>query len=98
MMDKQRISLQLDAHTISLMVEREKEPVYRKATETLNKLYQYYQHAYPNFSAEQLWVHVALHVGVNLQNDAREKSLEPVEQKLQQLNSLIEQRLTQQEQ
>lgn len=96
MNDKQKISLQLDAHTISLQVDREKESHYRNAGEMLNRLYQYYRKLRPSSTAEQLWMYVALHVGVNLQNDAREKDIKPLEEKIQQLNQEVEKKLNEQ--
>ena len=87
--DKQHINLHLDAHTVGLDVQRDQEPNYRKAAELLNKRYQYYLKLRPNASAEQLWMYTALEVAVALQSDAREKSLEPVEKALQNLNEEI---------
>jgi len=87
--DKQHINLHLDAHTVGLDVPREQEPNFRKAAELLNQRYQYYLKLRPNASAEQLWMYTALEVAVALESDAREKSLEPVEQELKTLNKLI---------
>ena len=67
---KQHITLQLDAHHISLNVPASKEAVYRAAGETLNKRYRYYQHKMPTRSAEQVWVYVALEMAVNLNANA----------------------------
>ena len=93
--DKQHINLHLDAHTVGLDVPREQEPNYRKAAELLNRRYQYYLKLRPNASAEQLWMYTALEVAVALQSDAREKSLEPVEKALKELNTLITEKLNQ---
>jgi hypothetical protein len=87
--DKQHINLQLDAHSVGLDVPREQEPNYRYAADLLNNRYQYYLKLRPNASAEQLWMYTALEMAVSLQSDAREKSLEPVEKKLQELNKKI---------
>ena len=87
--DKQHINLHLDAHTVGLDVEREQEPIYRKAAQLLNQRYQYYLKLRPNASAEQLWMYTALEVAVSLQSDAREKSLVPVEQALKHLNEEV---------
>ena len=93
--DKQHINLHLDAHTVGLDVPREQEPNFRKAAELLNRRYQYYLKLRPNASAEQLWMYTALEVAVALQSDAREKSLEPVEKALKELNTLITEKLNQ---
>jgi len=87
--DKQHINLHLDAHTVGLDVIREQEPNYRKAAELLNKRYQYYLKIRPNASAEQLWMYTALEVAVALQSDAREKSLQPIEKQIKELNEQI---------
>lgn len=87
--DKQHINLRLDAHHVGLDVPREAEPNYRAAAELLNKRYQYYLRLLPKASAEQLWMYTALEVAVALQSDVREKSLEPIEVEIQQLNKQI---------
>ncbi len=87
--DKQHINLRLDAHHVGLDVPREAEPNYRAAAELLNKRYQYYLRLLPKASAEQLWMYTALEVAVALQSDVREKSLEPIEAEIQQLNKQI---------
>jgi hypothetical protein len=87
--DKQHINLHLDAHTVGLDVQRDQEPNYRKAAELLNRRYRYYLKLRPNASAEQLWMYTALEVAVALQSDAREKSLEPVEKQVNEINQLI---------
>ena len=87
--NKQHINLHLDAHTVGLDVPLDQEPNYRRAAELLNKRYQYYLKLRPNASAEQLWIYTALEVAVALQSDVREKSLEPVEKEVKELNEEI---------
>lgn len=87
----QRITLQLDAHRIPINVKREKEPLYRKAAALLNERYKYYLQKTPKASAELLWVYVALEQALNLQNDAREKQIAPMEEKINEMNDKIEQ-------
>ena len=86
---KQHITLQLDAHHISLNVLADKEALYRNAAEQINERYRYYRRLLPNQSAEQIWVYVALEMAVNLQADAHSHRLQPVEEKIQELNQLI---------
>jgi hypothetical protein len=86
---KQHITLQLDAHHISHNVPADKEHLYRKAAEKINERYRYYQRLVPNRSAEQLWVYVALDVAVNLQADAHAHRLQPIDEKIQELNQII---------
>ena len=87
--NKQHINLHLDAHTVGLDVPLDQEPNYRRAAELLNKRYQYYLKLRPNASAGQLWMYTALEVAVALQSDVREKSLEPVEKEVKELNEEI---------
>ncbi|MBQ6748978.1 MAG: cell division protein ZapA [Paludibacteraceae bacterium] len=87
--DKQHINLHLDAHTVGLDVPREQEADFRKAAELLNNRYKYYLRLRPNASAEQLWMYTALEVAVALESDAREKSLEPVEEEVKKLNDEV---------
>lgn len=86
---KQHITLQLDAHHISLNVLADKEALYRNAAEQINNRYRHYRKLLPNQSAEQIWVYVALEVAVNLQADAHAHRLQPIEEKVQELNQLI---------
>ena len=86
--------MHLDAHSVGLDVPREQEANFRKAAELLNKRYQYYLKLRPNASAEQLWMYTALEVAVALQSDVREKSLEPVEKEIRELNELLKEVLT----
>ena len=90
---KQNITLKLDNHTITLTVDPDKEEFYRLAGAWLNKRYQLYQAAYRNDSPEKLWLKVALEAAVGLHADARQKALEPIEQKIQELNKIILQKL-----
>lgn len=84
MADKQHITLQLDAHRVALDVDRDKELIYREAAKLLNERYQFYLRRMPNASAEQLWVYVALSVGVNMENNYL-----PIDEKLTELNTKI---------
>lgn len=93
---KQHITLQLDAHHISLNVLPDKEHLYRKAAEIINERYKHYQKLAPNRSAEQLWVYVALDMAVNLSADAHANRLQPVDEKIQELNNLILQHINNQ--
>ena len=86
---KQHITLQLDAHRISLNVVADKEVLYRNAAEQINERYRYYRKMLPTHSAEQIWVYVALEMAVNLQADAHAHRLQPIEEKIQELNQLI---------
>ena len=86
---KQHITLQLDAHHISLNVQADKEHLYRKAAEMINERYRFYQKMAPNRSAEQLWVYVALDMAVNLSADAHANRLQPIDEKIQELNKII---------
>lgn len=88
---KQHITLQLDAHHISLNVVADKEALYRNAAEQINERYRHYRKMLPNHSAEQIWVYVALEIAVNLQADAHAHRLQPVDEKIQELNTIIQQ-------
>ena len=86
---KQHITLQLDAHHISLNVVADKEVLYRNAAEQINERYRHYRKMLPTHSAEQIWVFVALEMAVNLQADAHAHRLQPIHEKVQELNQLI---------
>lgn len=93
MPDKQRITLQIGAHKIVLNINPEQEPFYRDAAVRLNEQYQQYARRFPNLPVEQLWIYVALSMAVNLQSDARDKNIEPLMEKIRELNQLIEKTL-----
>lgn len=86
---KQHITLQLDAHHISLNVQADKEALYRNAAEHINERYRYYRRSLPDKSVELIWVYVALEMAVNLQADAHAHRLQPIDEKIQELNQLI---------
>ena len=67
----QHITLQLDAHHISLNVPSDKEYLYRR-------------------------VYVALDMAVNLHANASANSLQPIEEKINELNQLILKELSKQ--
>jgi hypothetical protein len=90
---KQHITLQLDAHKMSLNVDASKEGIYREAAKTLNSRYEFYLHRMPQASSELLWVYVALETAIALRSDARDKALEPIEKRLQSLNQLLEEKI-----
>ncbi len=93
MSDLQHIVLTLDAHRISLKIEREEEPFYRKAQELLNTEYTKYRTNLPSATTEQLWMYVALRVAVNLFASTRDKDLEPYLRAIKTLNREIENKL-----
>ncbi len=90
--NKQNITLRIDCHEVRLTVDRDKEEVYRKAAVTLNETYKRYAETYPQLSVEKLWVYTALEVAVNLHSDIRDKDLQPLLDKLKELNDKLDKR------
>ena len=91
---KQNIILNIDVHKVPLRVDAEDEEVFRKAGVYVNELFRKYQLKLMNEkSTETLWMYVALHTTVELMSDERDKSLEPVKDKLKELNNLIQEKL-----
>ena len=86
---KQHITLTLDTHRLAFDIDPEKEPNYRQAAQQLNPYFQSYRRQMPKATTDLLWAYVALQMAVNLYNDAREKQLQPIEDKLHELNQLI---------
>ena len=86
---KQHITLQLDAHHLSLNIPADKEALYRNAAEMITERYRRYSKVLSTSSAEQVWVYVALDMAVNLQADAHAHRLQPIDEKIQELNQLI---------
>jgi cell division protein ZapA (FtsZ GTPase activity inhibitor) len=90
---KQHITLQLDAHHISINVIADQEHLYRNAAKILNEKYRHYQRKMQTSSAEQLWVYVALDMAVNLCVEEHAQRLQPIEEKIQEINNIILQQL-----
>ena len=90
---KQHITLQLDAHHISINVLAHQEHLYRDAAKILNEKYRHYQRKMQTSSAEQLWVYVALDMAVNLCAESHAQRLHPIDEKVQELNKIILQQL-----
>jgi cell division protein ZapA (FtsZ GTPase activity inhibitor) len=90
---KQHITLHLDAHNISINVPADQEHLYRKAANILNDKYSSYQKRMQTSSAEQLWVYVALDMAVNFCADAHANRLQPINEKIKELNNKILQQL-----
>lgn len=85
-----KVRLHIGPHHFELMVPAEQEQIYRASAVQLNDRYNHYKNALPSASAEQIWVYVALESTVNLRSDVRQKALEPIEEKISELNELIE--------
>ena len=90
---KQHITLQLDSHHISINVLAHQEHLYRDAAKILNEKYRHYQRKMQTSSAEQLWVYVALDMAVNLCAESHAQRLQPIGEKVQELNKIILQQL-----
>ena len=90
---KQHITLQLASHHISINVPAHQEHLYRDAAKILNEKYRHYQKKMQTSSAEQLWVYVALDMAVNLCAETHAQRLQPIDEKVQELNKIILQQL-----
>ena len=90
---KQHITLQLDSHHISINVLAHQEHLYRDADKILNEKYRHYQKKMQTSSVEQLWVYVALDMAVNFCAETHAQRLQPVDEKVQELNKIILQQL-----
>ena len=93
MSDKQHITLRIAAHTLALDIPREQEQSYREAGDFLNQRYMLYAQRMPKASEAQLWLYVALEAALNWKSDARAKSLEPVERRIETMNTLLQKAL-----
>lgn len=87
--DKRQINITLDVHRLSFSVNADKEPVYRQAAAHLNSRYAFYQKKMPRATVEQLWMYVAFETALSLCDDTRKKRLQPIEQRVQDLNQQL---------
>lgn len=83
------ITLQIGDHTMRFPVAWNEEKYYREAAEHLNKRFQYYSSGMKNKSAEQIWVYVALEAAVNLQRENAKYDIQPMMQRLENINKSI---------
>jgi hypothetical protein len=83
----------LDSHHISINVLANQEHLYRDAAKILNEKDRHYQKKMQTSSAEQLWVYVALDMAVNLCAESHAQRLQPIDEKVQELNKIILQQL-----
>ena len=92
-MAKQNITLRIDCYTIPLQVELEEEQIWREAAVLLNNTYRKYAAAYQNrpIPIEKLWIYTALEIAATKQRDDHGKALQPVIEKLKELNDKITQ-------
>ncbi len=89
--EKQDIWLHINTHHVQLEVPGEQEEVYRKAAKYLNETYkEYLTKTKGRLTAERVWVYVALHAAVELFSDIRDKDIEPILTKIDELNKQIE--------
>lgn len=87
------ITLQLGEHNVKLPVDLSEEKYYRDAAVTMNQRFKYYSDRMPRKSAEQIWVYVALEMAYNLQRQDGIFAMKPVEDRINQINSLIKESL-----
>jgi cell division protein ZapA (FtsZ GTPase activity inhibitor) len=88
------ITLQLGDHTMRFPVAWNEEKYYREAAAQLNKRFQYYSSGMKSKSAEQIWVYVALEAAVNLQRENAKYDIEPVVERINNINKTILSALT----
>lgn len=85
-----KVNLNIGPHSITLPnTPIEREQATRAAAKHLNERYLHYQTHYPKASQEQIWLYIALESATLLKMDIRDKALEPIEEKIKELNSRI---------
>ena len=65
------------------------EKYHREAAAQLNQRFQYYSSGMKSKSAEQIWVYVALEAAVNLQRENAKYDIEPVVERINNINQTI---------
>ena len=65
------------------------EKYYREAAAQLNQRFQYYSSGMKSKSAEQIWVYVALEAAMNLERQAARYDMEPVMERINNMNKSI---------
>lgn len=83
------ITLQIGEHTMRFPVAWNEEKYYRDAAAHLNNRFQYYSSGMKNKSAEQIWVYVALEAAVNLLRENAKYDIEPMLQRIENINQSI---------
>ena len=85
------INLNLAGHNLHLAIPAEQESPYRLAGKQLTDRFTYYRALMPKDGDDKIWMYVALEAAVNLHADKRDKALEPIAKKIEELNALFEQ-------
>lgn len=93
--DRLNITLKLDVYTVPLRIDPSKEPIYRQAGKRVQEKFEQYKRAYPEWTAEQIWVYVALAMALNFESDVRDKNIQPILDRVRELNTLIDNELNQ---
>lgn len=88
--NRQNITLKLDVYTVPLRIDPTKEPIYRQAGKRVQEKFDQYKRAYPEWTAEQIWVYVALAMALNFEADVRDKNIQPILDRIRDLNTLID--------
>jgi len=83
------ITLQIGEHTMRFPVAWNEEKYFREAAAHLNNRFQYYSSGMKNKSAEQIWVYVALEAAVNLLRENAKYDIEPMLQRIENINQSI---------
>ncbi len=83
------ITLQIGEHTMRFPVAWNEEKYYRDAAAHLNNRFKYYSSGMKNKSAEQIWVYVALEAAVNLLRENAKYDIEPMLQRIENINQSI---------
>ena len=88
--DKLQIRLLINNQPYTYTVLREKEELFRKAADLINSKFNKYRTAQPNHSAERYSTTVLVDIAVQLLQQQKDKSVDPIVTSMKQLNTEVE--------
>lgn len=93
-----RIKLHIGSIEFALVVDEQQEHLYREAQRVVNRTYDDYIKEFPKSSIEEIWALVALRVALNYRQIVDYSDLNPVLDKIDEINQKISNVLTNEEQ
>lgn len=88
--DRQKINLLVDNERYPLIVERDKEPLYREAADSINYKLNRYREMYPGLEPHRHWAMVALELAYEYQDQRYRDDTRPYREKLDEIESLLD--------
>lgn len=91
--EKFNINMRIDGYPVRLHIARKDEEIYRNAERDIKDIYKKLNESYPNKSVVELWLLTALQVAVTINRQQKVENINPLAQKIEELEQQIDQLL-----